>query len=195
MIGTFGRRLWIVKTHRRHERPHDRAASWRAYRQRQSSPWLSSAEQGSALAIAEVAPFTLKPVYTAALEQAALDCFAEFATAWETQYPAIFRLWTNAWADIQPLEQGGFSEALGYGTRATLGSVPKTDSTRPDKSRAAPSRNYGMPSDADVERWRASLAASECVPACTAPTGAARNGCRLMRHRAWSSQARRYCHV
>ncbi len=44
----------------------------------------------------------LKPVYTAATEQAALDRFAEFAAAWEHKYPAIVRLWTNAWAEMVP---------------------------------------------------------------------------------------------
>ncbi|WP_432995390.1 IS256 family transposase [Dactylosporangium sp. CA-233914] len=44
----------------------------------------------------------LKPVYTAPSEQAALDRFAEFAAAWEKKYPAIVRLWTNAWAEMVP---------------------------------------------------------------------------------------------
>jgi putative transposase len=44
----------------------------------------------------------LKPVYTAPSEQAALDRFAEFAAAWEQKYPAIVRLWTNAWAEMVP---------------------------------------------------------------------------------------------
>ena len=44
----------------------------------------------------------LKPVYTAPSEQAALDRFAEFAAAWERKYPAIVRLWTNAWAEMVP---------------------------------------------------------------------------------------------
>jgi transposase-like protein len=44
----------------------------------------------------------LKPVYTAASEQAALDRFAEFAATWEIKYPAIVRLWTNAWAEMVP---------------------------------------------------------------------------------------------
>jgi transposase-like protein len=44
----------------------------------------------------------LKPVYTAATEQAALDRFAEFSTTWESKYPAIVRLWTNAWAEFVP---------------------------------------------------------------------------------------------
>jgi putative transposase len=44
----------------------------------------------------------LKPVYTAPSEQAALDRFAEFAAAWEAKYPAIVRLWTNAWPEMVP---------------------------------------------------------------------------------------------
>ena len=44
----------------------------------------------------------LKPVYTAASEQAALDAFAEFSVTWEKKYPAIIRLWTNAWAEMVP---------------------------------------------------------------------------------------------
>jgi putative transposase len=44
----------------------------------------------------------LKPVYTAASEAEALDRFAEFAATWETKYPAIVRLWENAWAEFVP---------------------------------------------------------------------------------------------
>jgi putative transposase len=44
----------------------------------------------------------LKPVYTAPSEQAALDAFAEFSGKWEKKYPAIVRLWTNAWAEMVP---------------------------------------------------------------------------------------------
>jgi transposase-like protein len=44
----------------------------------------------------------LKPVYTAASEADALERFAEFAAAWETRYPAIVRLWKNAWAELVP---------------------------------------------------------------------------------------------
>jgi putative transposase len=44
----------------------------------------------------------LEPVYTAASEQAALDAFAEFSVTWEKKYPAIIRLWTNAWAEMVP---------------------------------------------------------------------------------------------
>ena len=47
----------------------------------------------------------LKPVYTAPSEQAALDRFAEFSDKWEQKYPAIVRLWTNAWAEFVPFLQ------------------------------------------------------------------------------------------
>jgi putative transposase len=44
----------------------------------------------------------LKPVYTAVSEAAALDAFAEFSGKWEKRYPAITRLWENAWAEFVP---------------------------------------------------------------------------------------------
>ena len=44
----------------------------------------------------------LKPVYTAASEAEALDRFAEFSGKWEKRYPAIIRLWENAWAEFVP---------------------------------------------------------------------------------------------
>jgi transposase-like protein len=52
----------------------------------------------------------LKPVYTAPSEQAALDRFAEFSDKWEKRYPAIIRLWTNAWAEFVPFLQ--FDQAI-----------------------------------------------------------------------------------
>ncbi|MHC3462913.1 IS256 family transposase [Streptomyces flavovirens] len=44
----------------------------------------------------------LKPVYTAATEEAALERFTEFADAWGKKYPAIVRLWENAWEEFTP---------------------------------------------------------------------------------------------
>lgn len=44
----------------------------------------------------------LKPVYTAPTEEAALDRFAEFAEAWGRKYPAIVKLWENAWEEFIP---------------------------------------------------------------------------------------------
>ena len=44
----------------------------------------------------------LRPVYTAPTEAAAKQRFAEFADAWGARYPAIIRLWDNAWAEFVP---------------------------------------------------------------------------------------------
>lgn len=44
----------------------------------------------------------LKPVYIAPTEAAAKERFAEFAEAWGGRYPAIVRLWDNAWAEFVP---------------------------------------------------------------------------------------------
>jgi putative transposase len=44
----------------------------------------------------------LKPVYTAATEAAARERFTEFAEAWGARYPAIVRLWDNAWPEFVP---------------------------------------------------------------------------------------------
>jgi transposase-like protein len=44
----------------------------------------------------------LRPIYTAPTEAAAKDRFHEFADKWGPQYPAIIRLWTNAWSEFVP---------------------------------------------------------------------------------------------
>jgi putative transposase len=44
----------------------------------------------------------LRPVYTAATEAAAMERFLEFCEAWGERYPAIVRLWENAWAEFVP---------------------------------------------------------------------------------------------
>src|SRR5690349_2711541 len=44
----------------------------------------------------------LKPVYTAPTEAAARERFAEFTETWGGRYPAIVRLWHNAWAEFVP---------------------------------------------------------------------------------------------
>ena len=44
----------------------------------------------------------LKPVYTAANEAAAKTRFDEFAEVWGDRYPAIIRLWQNAWTEFVP---------------------------------------------------------------------------------------------
>lgn len=44
----------------------------------------------------------LRPVYTAPSEAAARARFEEFAEKWCTMYPAIRRLWENAWSEFIP---------------------------------------------------------------------------------------------
>ncbi|MGW3736470.1 IS256 family transposase [Streptomyces sp. NPDC005148] len=44
----------------------------------------------------------LKPVYTASSEDAATERFLEFQEAWGRKYPAIIKLWENAWAEFVP---------------------------------------------------------------------------------------------
>src|SRR5690606_32555233 len=44
----------------------------------------------------------LKPVYTAPTEAAALERFYAFAEVWGGKYPAIVKLWEDAWAEFVP---------------------------------------------------------------------------------------------
>src|SRR5690349_21714928 len=44
----------------------------------------------------------LRPVYTAPSEAAAKERFVDFSTKWGRQYPAITRLWENAWSEFVP---------------------------------------------------------------------------------------------
>ena len=44
----------------------------------------------------------IRPVYTAPSEAAAKERFVEFTDKWGVQYPAITRLWENAWSEFVP---------------------------------------------------------------------------------------------
>jgi transposase-like protein len=44
----------------------------------------------------------LRPVYTAVSEHDAKERFVEFTEAWGEKYPAIIRLWENAWVEFVP---------------------------------------------------------------------------------------------
>jgi putative transposase len=44
----------------------------------------------------------LRPVYTAPSESAAKERFTEFTKKWGQQYPAIIRMWDNAWSEFVP---------------------------------------------------------------------------------------------
>ena len=47
-------------------------------------------------------PKDIRSVYTAATEAAAKERFTEFTEIWGAQYPAIIRLWENAWSESVP---------------------------------------------------------------------------------------------
>jgi transposase-like protein len=61
----------------------------------------------------------IRPVYTAPTEAAAKERFVEFTDKWGAQYPAIIRLWENAWSEFVPfLDYGGcrkISSERGFG--------------------------------------------------------------------------------
>jgi putative transposase len=44
----------------------------------------------------------IRPVYTAPTEAAAKERFVEFTAKWGQQYPAVIRLWENAWSEFVP---------------------------------------------------------------------------------------------
>jgi putative transposase len=44
----------------------------------------------------------LKPIYTAVNATAARAAFDELAAKWGARYPAVVRLWDNAWAEFIP---------------------------------------------------------------------------------------------
>ena len=44
----------------------------------------------------------LKPVYTAPTAEAAEERFLEFTETWSRKYPAIVKLWSDAWAEFVP---------------------------------------------------------------------------------------------
>ena len=61
----------------------------------------------------------LRPIYTAPTEQAASDRLDDLAEKWEGRYPAIVRLWRNAWAEFVPfLSYSAEIRAVIYSTNA-----------------------------------------------------------------------------
>jgi transposase-like protein len=44
----------------------------------------------------------LRPIYTASSEKVAKERFGEFSEKWGTRYPAIIKLWDNAWTEFVP---------------------------------------------------------------------------------------------
>ena len=44
----------------------------------------------------------LRPIYTAVNAEAALKAFEELSERWGQRYPAVIRLWANAWEEFIP---------------------------------------------------------------------------------------------
>ncbi len=97
----------------------------------------------------------LKPVYTAASEAAALDAFAEFSGTWEKQYPAIIRLWENAWAEFVPFlpSTGKYGRSSARPTRSspsTPGSAARSRPAATSPPSRPPSNTSTSPSSAST---------------------------------------------
>ena len=45
----------------------------------------------------------IKPIYTAVNATAARAAFDDLAEKWGQRYPAVIRLWDNAWARVHPV--------------------------------------------------------------------------------------------
>ena len=61
----------------------------------------------------------LRPIYTAPSEQAAADRVDELEAKWGQRYPAVIRLWRNAWAEFVPfLAYNAEIRAVIYSTNA-----------------------------------------------------------------------------
>ena len=84
----------------------------------------------------------LPTIYTAATEQAAREPFDELADKWGERYPALIRLWENAWAEFVPfLAYNPEIRKVIYSTNAIAnnggahaGSPPSTPSPSPSKA-------------------------------------------------------------
>jgi hypothetical protein len=83
----------------------------------------------------------LKPIYTAPSEQAALDAFAEFCQTWEARYPAIVRLWTNAWAEFTPFLQFDQGDSPGHLHHQRHREHQRPDPPRGQRPRPLPHRS------------------------------------------------------
>lgn len=87
----------------------------------------------------------LKPVYTAPTEAAGLDRFSDVAAVWEKKYPAIIRLWENAWSDRRPAlgdrRRGGPSRVLCVSTHRPATVQPEAPSD--DTENLPPAESHG----------------------------------------------------
>ena len=93
----------------------------------------------------------LKPVYTAVSEQAALEAFMAFTETWQQRYPAIIRLWENAWAGVRAVPAGSTPRFAPWCARPTRSSRSTRASAEPS-TRAVTSPPSRPRSSASI--WR-----------------------------------------
>jgi transposase-like protein len=76
----------------------------------------------------------LKPIYTAVNADAAKAAFDELAAKWGGRYPAVVRLWTNAWEEFIPFLDYTTSRSAGCSAAPT----PSSPSTPATAGRSGP---------------------------------------------------------
>jgi putative transposase len=82
----------------------------------------------------------LRPVYGAPTEQAAAAALEELESKWGDRYPAIIRLWRNAWAEFVPfLSYSPEIRRVIYSTNA-IESMPRPLPPRRQSPRPLPDR-------------------------------------------------------
>lgn len=108
----------------------------------------------------------LKPVYTAPTEAAAKERFTEFAEVWGARYPAIVRLWDNAWAEFVPFP------AFDTEIRRVICSTNAIESVNARIRRAVKARGH-FPNDQAgwIQPVNATLLISEVLRGCWRSTG------------------------
>ena len=96
----------------------------------------------------------LKPIYTAPNEDAAMERFMEFSEVWGKKYPAIVKLWSDAWAEFVPFLSFDVEIRKVICSTNAIESVnarirkavrARGRSARPGRSRGGPAPDVGRP--------------------------------------------------
>jgi putative transposase len=106
----------------------------------------------------------LRLVYTAATEQAARERFDELADKWGDRYPAIIRLWHNAWAEFVPfLAYDAEIRKVLYSTDENVKYARAASVVESEWVRVTPDRRAGY-GDGSPAAQVCRMAASELLP-------------------------------
>ena len=79
----------------------------------------------------------IRQVYSAATEAAAKERFVEFTAKWGAQYPAVIRLWENAWSEFVP-----FLDCDVEIRRVIVPPTPSSRSTSATRARSVPAGTF-----------------------------------------------------